>query len=41
MNLQQLYELRRAESAVGEKLAKLARRADFLRPSREQKAKAS
>jgi addiction module HigA family antidote len=41
MNLQQLYELRRAESAVGEKLAKLPRRADFRQPSRGQKAKAS
>ncbi len=40
MNLQQLYELRRAESAVGEKLAKLPRRADFRQPLPEQKAKA-
>jgi addiction module HigA family antidote len=41
MNLQQLYELRRAEGALGEKLAKLPRRADILNSPREQKAKAS
>jgi hypothetical protein len=28
MNLQQLYELRRAEAEVGESIAKLPRRAD-------------
>ncbi|MFZ1963301.1 MAG: HigA family addiction module antitoxin [Roseiarcus sp.] len=41
MNLQQLYELRRAEGALGQKLAKLPRRADFLNSPREQNAKAS
>ena len=41
MNLQQLYELRRAEGALGQKLAKLPRRADFPNSPRERKAKAS
>jgi len=41
MNLQQLYELRRAEAALGEKLAGLPRRADFPTLPRDHKAKAS
>ncbi|HTV35277.1 MAG TPA: HigA family addiction module antitoxin [Xanthobacteraceae bacterium] len=40
MNLQQLYELRLAERAVGEKLARLPRRTDS-RPQRSQRSKAS
>lgn len=40
MNLQQLYELRRAERAVGEALARLPRRTDVARPRRRERAKA-
>jgi addiction module HigA family antidote len=40
MNLQQLYELRLAEDAVGEKLARLPRRMDS-RPQRARRSKAS
>jgi antitoxin HigA-1 len=40
MNLQQLYELRLAERAVGAKLARLPRRMDS-RPQRNQRSKAS
>ena len=40
MNLQQLYELRLAERAVGEKLALLPRRMDS-RPQRSPRSKAS
>jgi len=40
MNLQQLYELRLAERAVGEKLARLPRRTDS-RLQRNQRSKAS
>jgi hypothetical protein len=37
MNLQQLHELRRAERAVGEKLARLPQRADLSeRPARKR-----
>ncbi|MBV8110802.1 MAG: HigA family addiction module antidote protein [Hyphomicrobiales bacterium] len=41
MNLQQLYELRLAERAVGEALARLPRRTDSSRPRRNLRAKAS
>jgi addiction module HigA family antidote len=41
MNLQQLYELRRAEGALGQKLAKLPRRTGLPNSPRERKAKAS
>jgi antitoxin HigA-1 len=34
MNLQQLYELRLAESEVGKKIARLPRRGDTVRPER-------
>ena len=40
MNLQLLYELRLAERAVGEKLARLPRRTDS-RPHRSHRSKAS
>jgi len=41
MNLQQLYELRGAERAVGKALARLPRRIDFSRAQRNERAKAS
>jgi hypothetical protein len=41
MNLQQLYELRRAERTVGKRLARLPRRADPATPRRKERAKAS
>ncbi len=41
MNLQQLYELRRAERAVGATLARLPRRDDSLRLRGNKKAHAS
>jgi len=41
MNLQQLYELRRAERAVGKTLARLPRRIDFSKAQRKERAKAS
>jgi addiction module HigA family antidote len=41
MNLQQLYELRLAERAVGEKLARLPRRTQSSGPRGNQRAKAS
>jgi addiction module HigA family antidote len=41
MNLQRLYELRRAEGALGQKLAKLPRREHFPHSPRERTAKAS
>ena len=41
MNLQQLYELRRAERAVGKTLARLPRRIEFSKAQRKGRAKAS
>ena len=41
MNLQQLYELRLAERAVREQLARLPQRTDSSGPRRRQRAKAS
>jgi hypothetical protein len=39
MNLQQLYELRRAERAVGETVARLPRRTEISSPKRREKAR--
>jgi antitoxin HigA-1 len=41
MNLQQLYELRRTERAMGKTLARLPRRVDFSKAQRKERAKAS
>ena len=41
MNLQQLYELRRAERAVGKTLARLPRRIEFSKAQRKGREKAS
>jgi addiction module HigA family antidote len=40
MNLQQIYELRMAERAVGETVARLPRRAEVSRPGRGESTKA-
>ena len=41
MNLQQLYELRRAKGAVGKTLARLPRRIEFSKAQRKGREKAS
>jgi antitoxin HigA-1 len=40
MNLQQIYELRRAERAVGERIARLPRRTEISDPKPGEKARA-